>query len=453
MLDSYASFASASFRGPGSPVGTRQTLYSRDLNDEALSSGGSDLGIDGEVVDLAAEMVPTFFESGQLMWEMSARTERLSSDQEPSMMHPEIVLTDSSFLSVSVVQDDLDSQEDIESEQHSRNEAGDEQDNFDQRELQALTGQHCFELLTDEDGPLCSNASDATELSETDGAHAKPKLDEANDAQPEASASSSTDKSAASEPISTLSCPVHSVIDDCDWMERQYRIRRLQDRMPQAQGMNQGRSFLMDSAPSLMIPSASRDVESLRLADSASDILATYDPDYFIAGFQETPRQRRALTMRGTRLPMLTQISLSQPFEISKSGMHLNLPQLSGLTPDPSPRRRPNGPGCSLKDIFTSAMSKFNEVLYNCTHAKQRRQERKILKKLTSSKENMTPSSSAPGVYRRRHTLICQKMEGMINNEAKAKQSLKKVSRSRTPSIAAVRHATPRSGIRKTAGG
>lgn len=433
LLDSIASFA-PTLRAPGSPQAALYSIGSRD----DVSSTGSDFGLDGEVVDLAAEMVPAFFETGQLMWEMSARTERIS-DEEPSMQRPEIVLTDSSFLSVSVVQDDVVSQEDHERAQDSRNVAEDERDDCDQRE-KVLSG-HCFELLTDEDGPLCSNASDVDgEFQEaaTDGDDAQPKLNETNLAQLEASTSSSNDLSASSEPSDTLSCPVHSVIDDCDWIDRQYGNRGNQGRTINTRGMKEVKSYFMDSAPTLTVPS--KKTESITLSDSASDLFATYDLDFRIADFQSAPRRKRAYTMRppqSHRPPLMPQASMPAGyFGLSKGVASLNIRRPSG-SPDNSPRA--HKPGCSLKDVFTSALNRFNEVLYNCTHAKQRRQEKKILKKLQArGNGNITPSSSAAGAYRRRHTFICQKMEGMINNESKLK-STKRLARSRTSSIAAVR--------------
>lgn len=437
LLDSIASFA-PTLRAPGSP---QAALYSNGSRDEVMSTG-SDLGLEGEVVDLATEMEPSFFETGQLMWEMSARTERIS-DEEPSMQRPEIVLTDSSFLSVSVVQDDLVSQEDFERAQDSRNVAEDEQDNFDQQEKQVLSGQHCFELLTDEDGPMCENITDVDDdefhKAEMDGIGAKPKLNEMTLAQLEASTSSSNDLSASSEPSDTLSCPVHSVIDDCDWMDRQYGNKSNQGRTANAQGMKAVKSYFMDSAPSLMIPS-SKKTDSITLSDSASDLFATYDLDFRIGQFHSAPRRKRAYTMRPNqphRPPLMPNASLPAGyFDIGRSVTSLNIRRPS-RSEENSPRA--HKPGCSLKDVFTLAMNRFNEVLYNCTHAKQRRQERKILKKLQArSNGNITPSSSATGAYRRRHTFICQKMEGMINNESKLK-STRRLARSRTASIATVR--------------
>jgi len=439
FLDSYACFTPA-LRAPGSPQGG---VHNSGSNDE-LSSTGSDLGVEGEVVDLAAEMVPSFFETGQLMWEMNARTERIS-DEEPSALRPEIVLTDSSFLSVSGIQDDLVSEDEFEREPDSRSVSEDEQDNFDQREKQMLSGQHCFELLTDEDGPLCSNASDVDDefqTAETSGTDAKPKLNETTVAQVEASTSSSNDMSASSDPSDTLSCPVHSAIDDCDWMDRQFGNKSNQGRTANTQGMKEAKSYFMDSAPSLMIP-ASKQTESMTLSDSASDLIATYDLDFRIRDFHSAPRRKRAHTMRPPHPPrprLMPQSSMPAGyFGITKDVPSLNLPRPS-RSEEHSPRA--HKPGCSLKDVLTSAMCKFNEVLYNCTHAKQRRQEKKILKKLQARSNGcVTPSSSA-AAYRRRHTFICQKMEGMINNESKLK-STKRLARSRTSSIA---------GVRKTAG-
>ena len=497
-LDTYASLTSAGIRSvPTTPVEPRVMAFSNGDNvveNDALADAyalkeeeDDDIGL----VDLSTDMVPTFFESGQLMWEISAQTE--ADHEQPTLMRPEIVLTDSSFSLSGFQEDNRHDKEGNNTARERRSlldshqEKPGDVDNMDARTA-VLSGQHCFELLTDENDPLCSSSAQqhasvecqATEVTLDDAS--RPLLD---------------GERLASD-IATIHAAVHpleAAAADCLMHQQHHRLaaehgsdRKTSDRTedpsphslqmdPQQQqqqhhhhqaqqqqdlrdheesyvgqsGNEERRNkesfkklgighlrqtsndaVLMDTLPSFkaaVSPNVCKGKEAFDIADSASEIFRTQDPRFVIGNVYEVSQEKESEQMKP---PKLTALSLQPRIEKQDSALHCH-PDRYSFSPEPSPRI--HTPGCSLKDVLSSAMSKINDVVYSCTHTKQRRREREILKKLQArSRGSLTPNaSSSCGAYRRRNTLIRQKMEGMIDNESKTRSS-NKCSKAHRPS-------------------
>lgn len=313
-----------------------------------------DFGLGVEDVDHSTEATPKFFESGQLLWEIAAHTEGMA-EKTKAVQTPEMILTDSSYLSFNLFQDE------------NQNQAA-----LDFTKTGLLSGQHCIELLTDENRPLHSRASKADHGIEADDGLGDDfdNLDTVSTYQ-----SSNSD--------------VSPFLEACEWVDSQCDGTNRSFRSSQTMRTPSG--FRIDRSPS-------KGSESSPMSDSSSDIFSTYDPKFSVPGdfMQSAPELSHFM-----ELPDFVHLSLDET-KINKSNKK------------------------TIKRMFSGAISRLNDVLYNCTHTKQRRKERKILKKLESTcRESVTPSaSSSCGVYRRRNTFICQKMEGMMT-EGRTRQMKK----------------------------
>lgn len=391
-LDTCASFVSASLWAQTS---TNCNIPLEDYYDgsDQFSTTDSEFEIEEEIVDLSAEMAPAFFESGQLMWEISAHTEGLAREEQPYMSRPEIVLTDSSFLSINVFQDDPLTPEDLERLRSSG------KISVDERELakssKPLSVHGYFELLTDEDRPLRSYSQSGELTAEPCGKDntlylsAKPILN--NTALPPS-------------PFHLMDCPTHLAAVDKEW--------RKQQRLGDEKGQSDMRVPALDLKQLACVqPISPKDAGSLPIADSASDIFSTHDPK-FVIGDQNHSRSEASCKPK----PAQFRHQWSLPAHIREAGTApVIAPQCLQHSPEPSPRELP---GCSVKELLTTFVASFQAVLKSRSHSKKKKQEKKVLKKLEARMQEVsTPGSSACGVYRRRNTIICQRMEGMINNE------------------------------------
>ena len=431
-------------------------------------------------VDLSTDMVPTFFESGQLMWEISAQTE--TDHEQPTLMRPEIVLTDSSFSLSGLQEDHRHDKEGNNTARERRSLVNSHQQPDDVDSIDAktavLSGQHCFELLTDENDPLCSSTAQqrasveclATEATTDDAS--RPLLDGIRSASDVAASHAAVhpleaaaadclmhqqhhclvDENGSDRKTSdcTEDCSLHSLQKDSQkqqqhhHQEQEQQQQDLRDREESYVGQSgdeerrnkesfkklgighlrqtSNDAVLMDTLPSFkapVSPNLCTGKEAFDIADSASEIFRTQDPRFVIGNVYDVSAAKESERMKP---PKLTALSLQPRIEKQDSALHCH-PDRHTFSPEPSPRV--HAPGCSLKDVLSSAMSKINDVVYSCTHTKQRRREREILKKLQArSRGNLTPNASAyGGAYRRRNTLIRQKMEGMIDNESKTRSN------------------------------
>jgi len=303
-----------------------------------------DFGLGVEDVDHSTEATPKFFESGQLLWEIAAHTEG-TVEKRTAVQTPEMILTDSSYLSFNVFQDENQNQATLD---------------FTKADL--LSGRHCIELLTDENRSLYSRASKADH-----GIEADDGLGDDFDSLDTVSTYQSSNSD------------VPPLLEACEWVDSQYD--RTNRSFRSSQTMRTPNGFRIDR-------SSSKGSESSPVSDSSSDIFSAYDPKFSI---QRDFMQSAPELSHFIELPDLVHLSLDET-RINKASKK------------------------TIKRMFSGAISRLNDVLYNCVHTKQRRKERKILKKLESTcKESVTPSaSSSCGVYRRRNTFICQKMEGMM---------------------------------------